>query len=117
MHLTTIKDLMIFREMLNLDDIGSTFDDTKTFQECYLKTMIDFQVFTCWRFAALNGQNRLSAALSFMIGCNYDLQDWTLCPGSINPQKILDVHAVDEGNEDVRRSYTIYGQLVYSFPQ
>ena len=117
MHLITIEDIITFREMLNLHEINTGLAGSQTFQECYLQTMADFQNVTRWRFAALNGQNRLSAALSFMIGCNYDLQDWMLKPASIDPQQILDVHAVDEGDENLTKGYTIYGQLVGTIPQ
>jgi hypothetical protein len=116
LHLTTKDRLVEFRDMMGLHEMVSSFDDSKSFQECYFCTMIDFQKITRWRFGALNGQNRLAAALSFMIGCNYDLQDWGLSPGEIDPLLVLDVHASD--NEGVvNKGYTIYGQAVEAIPQ
>ncbi len=49
----------------------------------------------------MNGQNRLAAALSFMVGCKYNLQDWILNPASIDPEKALDVHATNKDDDDI----------------
>ena len=79
--------------------------------------MIDFQLFTQWRFRALNGQNRLAAALSFMVSCNYDLQDWVLSPGAIDPFLTFDVQGLDDEVGGLNKGYTIYGQTVEAIPQ
>jgi hypothetical protein len=118
MHLTTIGALTDFRSKTKLDEFKSDYDEKKTFQECFMTTMIDFQkIITRWRFGALNGQNRLAAALSFMVGCNYDLQDWILSPAGIDPMKALDIHASEGGDEEINKGYKIYGQMVDAIPQ
>ena len=63
----------------------------------------------------MNGQNRLSAALSFMIGCNYSLQDWRLKPCSIDPWKTLDDSGLVDLTDDSIKEYKVYGQVVGSF--
>jgi hypothetical protein len=117
LHLTSKEALTNFRSKWNLDEESSDYDEQKHFQHCYLNTMIDFQKKTHWRFGALNGQNRLAAALSFMVGCNYDLQDWVLRPASIDPQKALDIHVSEEDDDDINKGYKIYGQIVDAIPQ
>lgn len=91
-------------------------DVPDSFEECYLNTLIYFQKMTRWRFGALNGQNRLSAALSFMVGCNNNLQDWALVPGQIDPEKVLDIYVEHHSNEDFSMEYIINGQVVQAVP-
>ena len=116
MHLVTVPDLVRFRELLGLDSFSSEFNPRDSFQNCYLKTLLDFQEFTRWRFAAMNGQNRLSAALSFMIGCNYSLHDWRLKSCSIDPWKTLDDSGLVDLTDDSIKEYKIYGQVVGMVP-
>ena len=116
MHLVSVNDIVRFRELFGLVDSSNGFNPQETFQSCYLKTLCDFQETTRWRFAAMNGQNRLSAALSFMIGCNYSLQDWRLKPCSIDPWKTLDESGLIDLTDDSIKEYKIYGQIVGSIP-
>ena len=116
MHLVSVNDIVRFRELFGLVDSSNGFNPQENFQSCYLKTLCDFQETTRWRFAAMNGQNRLSAALSFMIGCNYSLQDWRLKPCSIDPWKTLDESGLIDLTDDSIKEYKIYGQIVGSVP-
>jgi hypothetical protein len=116
MHLLTVDNLNEFRLKMNID--GPPLDAKKGFQACYFQLMIEFHGYTSWRCFPLNGQNRMCAALSFMLGCNFDLQNWCLSPCSIEPQNLLDVHVQEnESLPGSGKTYSIFGQNVGTVPQ
>eukprot|EP00804_Cyclotella_cryptica_P021573 CCRYP_005884-RA/>CCRYP_005884-RA protein AED:0.05 eAED:0.05 QI:1003/1/0.8/1/0.75/0.4/5/0/1380 len=116
LHLVTAKDLVTFRSMVGLEQTSHGFDPSESYQWCFLRTLLDFQDYTVWRLGAMNGQNRLASGLSLCVGCNFDLQNWVLKPGSIQSRQLLDLNASEDEDTNVIAEHKIYGQPVGIIP-
>ena len=67
-------------------------------------------------FEVLNGQNHLLAGLSFMLGYNYNIQDWILIPYSIQSETLFNVHFQEDQGFEFVKGCKINVHFVYLVP-